>query len=66
MDHYIWIHLFNIQDFKLNRELNTPNGMHITSYAGNFIIFPSDLYHGVKPHKFRSPRISISMNLKLI
>ena len=52
--------------FKLNKELNTPNGMHITSYAGNFIIFPSDLYHGVKPHTFRSPRISISMNLTLV
>tara|TARA_B100000579_G_C22459849_1_gene678397 strand:+ start:126 stop:668 length:543 start_codon:yes stop_codon:yes gene_type:complete len=51
---------------KLNLRLNTPNVIKVTSTPGEFIIFPSDLYHKVNPHKFRSPRISLSMNLILL
>ena len=56
---------FSHQRRKLNLALNTGDCVKFNSNAGDFIIFPSDLYHGVDTHEFKSPRISLSMNLIL-
>ena len=34
--------------------------------AGDIILFPSYLLHGVSPHKLRKPRTTISFNLQFI
>ena len=42
-----------------------PSGIEITANAGDMIVFPSDIMHEVREHKFDTPRISLSFNLKL-
>ena len=45
---------------------NLPNVITWECFAGDIMVFPADLWHGVRPHKLDSPRISIAMNLKIL
>jgi len=40
-------------------------GTFINAKAGDFIVFPSDVVHEVREHKFDSTRISVSFNLNI-
>ena len=44
-------------------------GEHVTKHidvkAGDMVIFPGDVQHSVEEHQLDTPRICISINLKL-
>jgi len=42
------------------------NAYYPNPKAGDIILFPSYMLHGVTPHKLRKPRTTISFNLKFI
>tara|TARA_X000000368_G_C22648260_1_gene544037 strand:+ start:110 stop:598 length:489 start_codon:yes stop_codon:yes gene_type:complete len=49
----------------LYRSFNKFTNIKYKCIAGDLLIFPSDLIHGVKPHTEDTPRISVSFNLIL-
>ena len=51
---------------KLHRSVGLVDSINYTCNAGDILVFPGDLLHCVKPHQQDSPRMSISMNLKLV
>ena len=53
-------------DLSYDGVFTTCAGVSIHANAGDLVIFPSDIMHEVREHKFDTTRISVSFNLKFI
>ena len=51
---------------KLHRVTGLMDSINYTCNAGDILVFPADLVHYVTAHEQDTPRISISMNMRLI
>ena len=49
----------------LYQRINKNTNINYKCTAGDLLIFPSDLMHGVKPHTEDTPRISVSFNMAI-